>query len=264
VRGEDQSLTVSGLDTGIRRGKTMTFTKWAAQGLAVLIAVSGLGVGTASAFNDEFTAWHNGSKMRVTLEEDTFVIVYVRPKRSIRKHGVRNGTVLFSGHISGNGKVEGEAHVFRSGCDPEPYWVSGRYKESRRSFTLRGEAPKRRSGACEIVDYTSSGSNARLSFSKASGGGGYDDGEDADHDDGSGDGAYCGWWAIYACHKSRNRAIRDMNNKGYGGVVTTSDVPNFRNGYYCVADGPTNKSNARRKKNRARRDYDSPYIKKGC
>ena len=44
----------------------------------------------------------------------------------------------------------------------------------------------------------------------------------------------------------------------------TNDVPNFRNGFYCVADGPTTKSNARRKKNRARRDYDSPYIKKGC
>ncbi len=247
----------------------MSLFKWAAQGLTVLIAVAGFGVATAFAFNDEFTAWHNGSKMRVTLEEDTFVIVYVRPKSSLRKHGVRNGTVLFSGHISGSGKVEGEAHVFRSGCDPEPYWVSGRYKKFRRSFTLSGDAPKRRSGACEIVDYTSSGSNARLSFSKAGAGGGRDDdndddADDADHADGSGDGAYCGWWAIYSCHKSRNRAIRDMNNNGYGGVVHTNDVPNFRNGYYCVADGPTNKSNARRKKNRASRDYDSPYIKKGC
>ena len=256
-------MTASGHDAEFGRGKKMSFFKWAVQSLTLLVAVTGLHVGSAFAFNDEFTAWHNGSKMRVTLEEDTFLIVYERPKRSLRKHGVRNGTVLFSGHITGSGKVEGEAHVFRSGCDPEPYWVTGRYKKSRRAFTLRGDAPKRMSGGCEVIDYTSSGSNARLSFSKAGGGGGYED-EDSDHDDGSGDGHYCGWWAIYSCHKSRNRAIRDMNNNGYGGVVHTNDVPNFRNGYYCVADGPTNKSNARRKKNRARRDYDSPYIKKGC
>ncbi|MCH9765079.1 MAG: hypothetical protein K0U34_03680 [Alphaproteobacteria bacterium] len=242
----------------------MSMLNWATKGLAVLIATVGLGVGSASAFNEEFTAWHNGSKMRVTLEEDTFVIRYVKPKRSLRRHGVRNGTVLFSGHISGNRKVEGEANVFRSGCDPEPYWVTGRYRKSRRSFTLRGDAPKRISGGCEVVDYTSSGSNARLSFTKSggsSGGGGSDDG---DHDDGSGDGAYCGWWAIYSCHKSRNAAIRDMNNVGYGGVVETSDVPNFRNGYYCVADGPTSKRNATRKMNRARGDFDSAYTKKGC
>lgn len=230
--------------------------------LAIAIAATGIGFAGAQAETDQYTAWHNGSKMTVVIDGSYAEIRYTRPKRSLRKHGVRNGTVLFSGELRGR-NLEGEAKVFRQGCDPETYWVRGRYRSGDRSFTLRGDAPKRERGGCEVVDYTSSGSNARLRFTRSGGGGG-SDGEDADHDDGSGDGLYCGWWAIYSCHKSRNAAIRDMNSIGYGGVVDTNDVPNFTNGYYCVADGPTSKSNARRKKNRARRDFDSPYIKNGC
>lgn len=233
---------------------------WARRALMIVFATAGIGVSGAHAETDQFTAWHNGSKMTVSIDGSYVEIRYQRPKRSLRKHGVRNGTVLFSGELRGR-NLEGDAKVFRRGCDPESYWVSGRYRASMRSFTLRGDAPKREQGGCEVVDYISSGSNARLRFTKA---GGSNEDEDSDYDDGTGDGLYCGWWAIYSCHPSRNRAIRDMNNNGYGGVVHTNDVPNFRNGFYCVADGPTTKSNARRKKNRARRDYDSPYIKKGC
>lgn len=232
----------------------------ALKALAFAVAVSGTVLSSAQAETEEFTAWHNGSKMRVTVDGSYFEISYQRPKSSLRRNGVRRGTILFSGELRGR-KVEGEAKVFRDGCSPANYWVTGRYRNRPRSFVLRGDAPVRERDGCEVVDYTSSGSNARLRFTRSGGGG---DGENADHDDGSGDGVYCGWWAIYACHKSRNAAIRDMNNVGYGGVVDTDDVPNFRNGYYCVADGPTSKSNARRKKNRARRDFDSPYIKNGC
>lgn len=235
--------------------------KWTAKYLALIVAMATLGAATASAYHERYTAWHNGSKMRVIIDEDSFEIIYVRPKSSLRKHGVRNGTVLFSGHIDGK-KVEGDAHVFRRGCDPESYWVTGRYQLRNRSFTLRGDAPKRISGGCEVVDFTSHGSNANLRFTKSGGSAGNED--DDDYDDGSGGGHYCGWWAIYSCHKSRRAAIRDMNNVEYGGIVKTSDVPNFRNGYYCVADGPMSKSKASRKKNRARGDFDSPYIKNGC
>lgn len=227
----------------------------------LLLSVSAMTTTPALAEVDDFTAWHNGSKMSVTIDGSYVEIRYERPKRSLRKHGVKSGTVLFSGELRGR-RMEGEAKVFRQGCDPENYWVSGTYRSGIRSFTLRGDAPKRESGGCDVVDYTSSGSNARLRFTKSSGGGGGD--SDGDHDDGTGDGHYCGWWAIYSCHKSRNRAIRDMNNVGYGGVVHTNDVPNFRNGFWCVADGPTTRSNAQRKKNRARRDFSSAYIKKGC
>lgn len=238
----------------------MLILRRALHALTVAIAMAGIGVATAKAETDRYLAWHNGSKMEVIIDGSHFEIRYVTPKRSIRKHGVRNGTVLFTGELRGR-TVEGEAAVFRRGCDPENYWVSGRYSSSGRSFVLRGDAPKRERGGCEVIDYSSSSSNARLKFTRA---GGRPDYEDGDHDDLPGNGDYCGWWAIYACHKSRNAAIRDMNSSGYGGVVDTNDVPNFRNGYYCVADGPTTKSNARRKKNRARRDFDSPYIKKGC
>ena len=90
--------------------------------------------------------------------------------------------------------------------------------------------------------------------------------EDESKDDGiaqNGSG-FCGWWAIYSCHRSRDQAIDDMNTAGYGGVVDTNDVPNFRNGFYCVAEGPTTQRRANILKNQARRDFSSPYIKKGC
>lgn len=126
---------------------------------------------------------------------------------------------------------------------------------------LRGPAPQRETGGCEIVDYSSDSSNASLKFVRAS-----SDEDEGDHDDGSGDGTaeVCGWWAIYSCHSSRSAANRGRTNAGYGEVVDTDTVPNFRNGYYCVADGPTTRSHALRMQNRARRDFDSPYIKKGC
>lgn len=233
--------------------------KRAVNGLTVVFATVGFGCSIALAETDQFTAWHNGSKMQVKIDGSYFGISYQTPKRSLRKHGVRSGTILFTGELRAR-TVEGEAKVFRQGCSAEPYWVSGSYRAGTQSFTLRGEAPRRVTGGCEVIDYTSSSSNARLRFTRA--GGDVDD--NGDHDDGSGDGAYCGWWAIYSCHPSRSAAIRDMNNAGYGGVVHTNDVPNFRNGFYCVADGPFNKSTARRKKNQARRDFDSAYIKQGC
>ena len=234
----------------------MLFQKWLSMSGMAVALIFGSAIQPAAAYDERYEAWHNGSRMMVTIEEDAFVITYEKPKRSLRKHGVRSGTVLFSGHIDGR-RVEGEAFVFRDGCDPEPYQVEGIYNSDQRSFTLKGASPRRETGGCEIVDYVNSGSNAKLKFSRAS--------DDAD-EVGGGDGVnpYCGWWAIYACHKSRDAAINDMNNAGYGGVVDSNDVPNFRNGYYCVADGPTTSSNANRMKNRARGEFDSPYVKKGC
>jgi hypothetical protein len=244
--------------TGIEQ---MLCQKWTAVGVMTIALVFGATGQQAQAFDDSYEAWHNGSRMLVSIEEDTFVITYEKPKRSLRKHGVRSGTVLFSGHIDGR-QVEGEAFVFRDGCDPEPYQVEGTYRINRRSFTLTGASPRRETGGCEIVDYVNSGSNAALKFTRASN----DSDVDGDHDDGPDDSSqyYCGWWAIYACHESRDAAIDTMNNVGYGGVVDTNNVPNFRNGYYCVADGPTTSSLADRMKNRAKRDFDSAYTKKGC
>ena len=226
-----------------------------------ILAWSGLSANIASA--EEYTGWHNGSKMNVSIDDGDVVITYVRPKKSLRKHGVRSGTVLFEGTMSGNRRIRGDARVFRRGCDPATYYVSGKFKRGRSSFTLRGEAPRRVSGGCRVVDYTNNSSNARLGFNDLVDPD--DDYEDEDEDDhASGGGNVCGWYAIYSCSKSRSSANRSKNNAGYGKVVHTNTVPNFRRGYYCVVNGPTNKSQARQWRNNAKVDFSSAYIKKGC
>jgi len=56
----------------------------------------------------------------------------------------------------------------------------------------------------------------------------------------------CGWYIILGCSTSRSDARRTLSNLGgpmVGGgagsrVLNTSDIDGFRNGYYCVADGP--------------------------
>ena len=56
----------------------------------------------------------------------------------------------------------------------------------------------------------------------------------------------CGHYVILGCFKSRNQAISRLNalgGPGVGGwagahVVNTNDYPNFRAGWWCVADGP--------------------------
>lgn len=74
----------------------------------------------------------------------------------------------------------------------------------------------------------------------------------------------CGWYAVYSCHGSRWRARRDQRKAGYGFIVNTRDVPNFRNGYFCVADRAGSRWQAKRLRRQAGLDFKSAYIKKGC
>ncbi|WP_417414390.1 hypothetical protein [Hoeflea sp.] len=56
----------------------------------------------------------------------------------------------------------------------------------------------------------------------------------------------CGWYIILGCTKSRadaKRQLIDLGGPMVGGgagtrVLNTSDVDGFRDGFYCVADGP--------------------------
>lgn len=56
----------------------------------------------------------------------------------------------------------------------------------------------------------------------------------------------CGWYIILGCSKNRgaaNRQLTDLGGPMVGGgagsrVINTSDMDGFRDGYYCVADGP--------------------------
>ncbi|MCY0093108.1 hypothetical protein [Hoeflea ulvae] len=60
------------------------------------------------------------------------------------------------------------------------------------------------------------------------------------------DGSGCGWYIILGCSKSQSDARRILGRLGgpmVGGgagsqVLDTSDVGGFRDGFYCVADGP--------------------------
>lgn len=60
------------------------------------------------------------------------------------------------------------------------------------------------------------------------------------------DGDGCGWYIILGCAKNRSDAKRTLMQLGgpmVGGgagsrVLNTSDMGGFRNGFYCIADGP--------------------------
>ena len=234
--------------------------------LASLIAACGLFSAQASAYTIEHEADHNGSDMTILNNDGNITIEYARPKTSLRKHGVSAGTLLFEGVIRGQ-TVEGHARVFRQGCAPVQYWVSGRWRAGARAIILRGDAPKRERGGCDVIGHTSSGSNARLVFTITGGSGSPDHGNESA---GAG-GGQCGHYIVLTCHGNRAAAVSSMNNLGGPGVggpagakvVWTNDYPNFRNGYYCVVDGPYT-------------SYDeagtiawkeavpSAYIKKGC
>lgn len=108
---------------------------------------------------------HNSSAMRVEQSGNSIRILYSRPKSSIRKHGVRGGTVLFHGRISSSGQINGTAYIFRQGCRPAGYTVSGSVRVSSgraRSITLSGASPQR--SGCRVVGYTRNSSNSRLMF----------------------------------------------------------------------------------------------------
>jgi hypothetical protein len=64
---------------------------------------------------------HNDS--RVWLFPKAGVIAYAEPKRSIAGT-VKPGDILFRGRI-GTGEIAGTAYVFKAGCAPAPYPVSG-------------------------------------------------------------------------------------------------------------------------------------------
>lgn len=56
----------------------------------------------------------------------------------------------------------------------------------------------------------------------------------------------CGYYIILGCFKNANKAFERLNyigGPGAGGgagsnVLDTNQYPNFRNGWYCVGDGP--------------------------
>lgn len=107
---------------------------------------------------------HSGSE--VAIDQDRGVIVYINPKPSLRGV-VRPGQVLFRGTIPANGgTAKGTAFVFRKGCRPAAYSVTGAFSQDadRPTLLLTGDAPRRAKSGCEIVAHDHGGPNSRLEF----------------------------------------------------------------------------------------------------
>lgn len=130
-------------------------------GTVLVFSLAGPDVTTASnCSRDHYN--HNGSLMLITVcDGGHTVIEYENPRAGMRRQGVTPGTLLFQG-TSGNGnQVSGNAYVFRRGCAPAGYWVSGRWSNNGRRLVMNGQAPVRSSN-CSIRRHR----NDRLVFTQ--------------------------------------------------------------------------------------------------
>jgi hypothetical protein len=62
---------------------------------------------------------------------------YHRPRQGMIEEGVRPGTLLFSGYVSGN-TYQGIAYFFSARCGKRPYQVSGPVQEDGGRVTMTG------------------------------------------------------------------------------------------------------------------------------
>lgn len=113
---------------------------------------------------------HNGSVMEAgVMESGQFVVLYTQPRPGLTSIGVRAGTLLVTGRVTG-GTFLGVAHRFRNGCAPLPYRVSGTV-QSRQTFVLVGNAAQFGRG-CSFggVDFSGRDPQSVLVFDYVGGG----------------------------------------------------------------------------------------------
>ncbi|MCD2175362.1 hypothetical protein [Rhizobium sp. C4] len=108
---------------------------------------------------------HNGSF--VTVDHRIGEIRYTRPKKSIRGT-IKSGMLLFKGkpwdQYDQNGRISGTAYMFKQGCAPAPYAVSGGFAPDWSRIVLHGAAPIRKKGSCDVEGYSTESANATLVF----------------------------------------------------------------------------------------------------
>lgn len=81
----------------------------------------------------------------------------------------------------------------------------------------------------------------------------------------------CGWYVVLGCFQSLSAAqsrLTELGGPGVGGgagsrVVHTDEYPNFRNGWFCVADGPY-ASQAGAMSIAWKEAVPDAYVKSGC
>ena len=110
---------------------------------------------------------HNGSEMLWQADGANRVISYQSPRPGLP---VAPGTVLFEGQRVDHDRLpdtpdilEGTARIFREGCAPAEYWVSGAVTDETH-VVLYGAAPIRASSGCAVTGYSQTSSNATLVF----------------------------------------------------------------------------------------------------
>jgi len=80
---------------------------------------------------------HNGSVMYLVVSGNKREFYYHRPRQGMIEEGVRSGTLLFSGYVSGN-SYQGVAYFFSARCGPRPYNVNGPVQENGGRVTMAG------------------------------------------------------------------------------------------------------------------------------
>lgn len=118
----------------------------------------------AELVNNREISDHNGSAMRVDPANGT--ITYYKPKAAIAGT-IKPGTVLFRADTpwdpyDDSALIKGTAYMFKKGCEPAPYPVSGHHS-GWHTITLKGAAPVREKVGCKVVGYKMNG-NSSLKF----------------------------------------------------------------------------------------------------
>jgi hypothetical protein len=102
-------------------------------------------------FGEHETLEHNGSLVELSHSPSGVIeIRYLQPRRSLK---VQPGTLLFRGHEHA-GKVSGSAFLFKEGCAPAAYEVSGRRTDG--VLVLEGPAPRRDPRSCAVMTLATS------------------------------------------------------------------------------------------------------------
>lgn len=108
---------------------------------------------------------HNGSM--VLVDHRHGLITYGRPKKSIAGT-IKAGDVLFKAdgpwdQYDANRGIHGTAYVFKKGCEPAPYKVTGGFDGIWQVIILKGLAPVRDKKSCAILGYRKT-ANSVLKF----------------------------------------------------------------------------------------------------
>ena len=125
--------------------------------IAVCVTVVGLCAQAADYAYD-----HNGSRMRVSVEDNQVRIYYAQPRPGLVGAGVQPGTLLFDGQVADT-YLDGSARIFNANCGEVDYFVYGDFVPGR-TFTLQGAATVLSGFSCRIVNTTYDGPDANLVF----------------------------------------------------------------------------------------------------